>query len=89
MAGRQPPGRVGAGWDIIRESEGWYLRRMTAGGDWEQVSGPYKQRGSALSKYRRMEYARLFGTHGAIGVLSYGTTSETDADGARTVSPDS
>lgn len=42
-------------WQIPKRNDGWWLQHRQPDGSWRDFSGPYKQRGSALARYRRME----------------------------------
>ena len=53
---RYPAGMTRAGWQIVKRADGWWLQQLQpSSGAWTDYSGPYRQRGSALAKYRRME----------------------------------
>jgi hypothetical protein len=47
---RYPP----AGWQVVRREAGHFLQRQREDGTWDDVSGPYRQRGTALAHYRRL-----------------------------------
>lgn len=48
-----------AGWQVVRRAEGHYLQRQREDGSWIDVAGPYKQRGTALNRYRILESRRI------------------------------
>ena len=61
---RFPAGATRGDWQIVsRVNEAgekrWWLQRQTSAGLWTDYSGPYKQRGAALARYRRMEFYYL------------------------------
>jgi len=52
---------IGEGWQIAPRADGYWLQSRQSDGTWRDEHGPYKRRSSAVSRYRRLEYARLFG----------------------------
>ena len=61
---RFPAGATRDGWQIVRRDDGYWLQVQIGASTWQDYSGPYRQRGSALERYRRMElYALMDARH--------------------------
>jgi hypothetical protein len=71
---RYSKSQPGDGWQIAEREDGIFLQRRRADGTWEDVSGPYRQRGSAMDRYRR-EWHRAVMANRVAGVFPTGSPS--------------